>query len=279
MSRQNKVKRWRLALMDDQSHDVLWVVSRSRAVLICEFITVLFLFAAVVVCIVAYTPLRTTIPGYPDAKTRRAAIQTALEVDSLQNIVSRWELYSGNLLRIVEGQEPLQLDSLVRMAAKPDVTEEDIRLMHEQDSLLRAMVTAEEQRELSARQTRRLSIESMHFFPPLRGAVSRGFEPLTHPYLELTAPAGSVVMAALGGSVISTAWSDENGFELVMQHDDDIVTIYRHLQKILVKTGDRLNAGASVALIGDSGSLGGDHLQFELWYKGDAVDPVKYIKF
>ena len=105
--------------MDDQSHDVLWVVSRSRAVLICEFITVLFLFAAVVFCIVAYTPLRTTIPGYPDAKTRRAAIQTALEVDSLQNIVSRWELYSGNLLRIVEGQEPLQLDSLVRMAARP----------------------------------------------------------------------------------------------------------------------------------------------------------------
>lgn len=279
MSRQNKVKRLRLALMDDQSHDALWVVSRRKGVFIMEVIAVLLLFSAAVFSIVAYTPIRTLIPGYPDAKTRRAAIQTALEVDSLQNVVSRWELYSGNLLRIVEGQEPLQIDSLVRMAAKPELTEDEIMRMHEQDSLLRVMVTAQEQSEAVSKSSRRLSIESMHFFTPLKGAVSHGFEPVTHPYLDVTAPANSVVMAALDGAVISAGWSDSDGFELMLQHEDDIVTIYRHLQKILVKTGDRLTAGASVALVGESGSLSGDHLQFELWYKGEAVDPTRFIKF
>jgi len=278
MSRQNKVKKLRLALMDDQSHDVLWVMRRPKGLFIFEIIVVLLLFCAAAFSLIAYTPVRTLIPGYPDSKTRRAAIQTALEVDSLQNVVSRWELYSGNLLRIVEGQEPLKVDSLVSMAAKSDVTEEDMRRMHEQDSLLRAMVTAEEQLAQSNK-ARRQTIETMHFFTPLKGAVSHGYESVTHPYLDVTAPANSVVMAVLDGTVISTGWSDSDGFELTLQHVDDIVTIYRHLQKILVKTGDKLNAGASMALIGESGSLSGDHLQFELWYKGEAVDPAKYIKF
>ncbi len=262
--------------MDDQSHDVLWVMSRRRVVFIIEMVFVLLLFLAAAFSLIAYTPIRTFIPGYPDAKTRRAAILTALEVDSLQNVVSRWELYSGNLLRIVEGQEPIQIDSLVRMAAKPELSEADIQRMHEQDSLLREMVTAEEQREQNSKM-RKPSIENMHFFTPLKGVVSRGYEPVSHPYVDMTAPANSVVMAVLDGTV--TVSSDADGFELTLQHADDIITIYRHLQKILVKTGDKLSAGASMALVGESGSLSGDHLQFELWYRGESADPAKYIKF
>ena len=60
----------------------------------------------------------------------------------------------------------------------------------------------------------------------------------------------------------------------------DLLSIYKHNQKLLHKTGDAVKAGTPVAMLASSSSLTkGDHLHFELWYKGTAVDPVRYIKF
>ena len=77
----------------------------------------------------------------------------------------------------------------------------------------------------------------------------------------------------------STPSCDEtNNFNWV--GDGDIISVYKHNQKLLKKTGDKVSAGASIALVGNTGSLTtGDHLHFELWYKGDAVDPTEYISF
>ena len=245
-----------------------------------EYLLAGLLVVAVIFSVIAYTPLRTLVPGYPDANSRRAAIQTALKVDSLQDVVLRWELYSNNLLRIVEGQEPIKVDSLIKQAElQKNVSEEELRRLQEQDSLLRVMVVEQEQFELSGKKGRNLSIEGFHFFAPLKGLVTRGFTAVTHPWLDITAPSNSVVMAALDGTVVYAGWSDADRYTVVLQHADNILTIYRHNQKVLIKTGDKVVAGASIALIGDSGTSAGEYLQFELWHKGEAVDPAKYIKF
>ncbi|MBR1678594.1 MAG: M23 family metallopeptidase [Bacteroidales bacterium] len=58
------------------------------------------------------------------------------------------------------------------------------------------------------------------------------------------------------------------------------MSFYKHNEKLLHKTGDKVKAGTPVALVGNSGSLTtGDHLHFELWYAGEAVDPAQYISF
>ena len=101
-----------------------------------------------------------------------------------------------------------------------------------------------------------------------------------NPYIDITAPANSVVKAALDGTVIFAGWNDEAGYTIQLQHSNDIVTIYKHNQKLLKKTGDKVTAGSPIALVGSTGSLStGDHLHFELWYKGEAADPTKYINF
>lgn len=228
--------------------------------------------------LIAFTPLKTLIPGYPSASSRREALQAAIKVDSLQEVVSRWELYSTNLLRIVEGQEPIKIDSLIKQASKPEYTDEELRQMQEQDSLLRAMVAAQEQ--LALESNRHGTIDNVSFIVPIKGAVAVPYTAVTHPYLELAAPANSVVMAILDGAVIATSWSSEEGYIVVLQHSSDIISIYRHNQKLLVKTGDKVAAGATVGLAGSSDDLGeGDCLQFELWHRGETVDPEKYIKF
>jgi murein DD-endopeptidase MepM/ murein hydrolase activator NlpD len=110
--------------------------------------------------------------------------------------------------------------------------------------------------------------------------ISQGYDSATHPYIDITAPAGTVVKATLDGTVIFAGWNNETGNTIHIQHDGDIVSIYKHNEKLLKKTGDKVTAGSPIALVGNTGELTtGEHLHFELWHKGETVDPALYIKF
>ena len=278
--KEDKVKDFRVSVVDDASHRQIWERKFTRGSFIAAIISTLVILALIAYCLLAFTPLRTTIPGYPNAQTKRDAIQNALKIDSLENIISRWELYSINLGRIVDGEEPYRIDSTILASQEGRLSGLEEEYLAGKDSLLRQTVMQEEQFSISGGEGRQLTIEGMHFFTPLSGVVSQGFDPVLHPYIDITAPAGSVVLSILDGTVIFAGWNDESGYTIQIQHANDIVSIYKHNQKLLKKTGDKVSAGASIALVGNTGSLTtGDHLHFELWYKGDAVDPTKYISF
>ena len=152
--------------------------------------------------------------------------------------------------------------------------------LQKRDSLLRENVRNEEQFGLSNSGHRNLPIEGKHFFTPLKGVISQGYDKVIHPFIDITAPANSVVAAVLDGTVISAGWSDDVGYTICIQHENDIVSIYKHNNKLLKSTGEKVTAGTPVALVGGTGSIStGEHLHFELWYRGEPVDPTKYINF
>ena len=283
MSKINKSTRptkFRIALIDHYTHQQLASVKISKTGLFIAIVTIIVAFTALVYSIIAFTPVREFIPGYPDAHSKRAAIHNAMRIDSLERVIYRWELYSENLRRVVEGQEPLKIDSLINAREKDGVSDADLAELALKDSLLRQQVREEEQFDISERDKRNLPIDGLLFFTPLKGVISQGFDPAIHPYVDIAAPSGSVVKATLDGTVIYDGWSDENGYTIQIQHDGDIVSIYKHNEKLLKKTGDKVSAGMPIALVGSTGSLStGDHLHFELWHKGETVDPTKYISF
>ena len=283
MAQQNKVKKtrnFRLTLVDDKTHKHLWSAHFTKVGFIVAIISALVMLSAAVFCVVAYTPVRTFIPGYPDAHSKRAAIQNAIRIDSLENVIYRWELYSENLRRVVEGQETLKIDSLINAAQASRTATADAADLLSKDSLLREVVREEEEFGISARNKRDLPIEGLHFFTPLKGVVSQGYDANIHPYIDITAPAGSVVKATLDGTVIFSGWSEEAGNTIQIQHESDIVSIYKHNEKLLKKVGEKVTAGAPIALVGNTGDVStGTHLHFELWHKGETVDPTLYIKF
>lgn len=233
---------------------------------------------ALVYCLIAFTPLKTTIPGYPDARSRKMAVQNAIRIDSLETLISRWELYSENLRRVVDGHPTVTVDSIVRKA-REGLSEEEKASLEVSDSLLRLEVLDELQFQLSNTASRRqLPIEDMHFFSPLKGAVSRGFDPVLHPAADIVAPANSVVKSVLDGTIVFAGWNDESGYTMVIQHSQDILSVYKHNLKLLKTAGDKVSAGTSIAIVGgNSGVMEGDHLHFELWHEGDAIDPLTYI--
>ena len=280
VNKDNKTSKFRLAVIDDKTHKHLFNLHFTRTGFFVALVSILVVFTALIYSIIAYTPVRTFIPGYPDALSKRAAIQNAIRIDSLENVIYRWELYSENLRRVVEGEEPLKIDSIINANRSSEASPEELADMALRDSLLRQHVKEEEQFGISDRGKRDLPIEGLHFFIPLKGVVSQGYDPVIHPFIDITAPAGSVVKATLDGTVIYDGWSEEAGYTIQIQHDGDIVSIYKHNEKLLKKTGEKVTAGSPIALVGSTGSLTtGDHLHFELWYKGESVDPTKYINF
>ncbi|MBO8448936.1 MAG: M23 family metallopeptidase [Bacteroidetes bacterium] len=276
----DRIKNFRLTLVDDETHKPILVTRFTRTTFLVSAVMAAAALCLIFYMLVAFTPVRTLIPGYPDARAKRAAIQNAMKIDSLEMIVSRWELYSENLRRILDGEEPIRIDSLVRKIAESDRQEISEREIRERDSILRMNVAEEEQFSLSLAEGRNLHIEGMHFFCPLKGVVSQGYDPAIHPFVDITAPANSMVFAVLDGSVIYSGWSDDSGYTIQIQHSNDIVSIYKHNQKLLKAVGDRVTAGDPIAVVGNTGTLTtGDHLHFELWYRGEAVDPTRYINF
>ena len=179
----------------------------------------------------------------------------------------------------MEGLGPLKIDDLINVR-KNEAISTDATALQKKDSLLREQVKQEEQFEISSRAKRSLPIEGMHFFTPVKGVISQGYDPDFHPYIDITAPSGTVVKAVLDGTVISAQWNEESGNSIQIQHKGDIISIYRHNEKLLKKTGDKVTAGTPIALLGNTGTATtGAHLHFELWHNGQSIDPSLYISF
>ena len=272
-------RNYRLSLIDAVSHERLWSVRFTRPIFIGALVSGVIVAMVVFFLLVAYTPIRTFIPGYPSAQTRRQAVQNVQRIDSLEMRLLQWELYSENLRRIVAGETPIRLDSvLLGQENSREITDAQYYAM--KDSLLRADVALQEQFNVDDAPKKNLPMEALSFFPPVKGVVSEGFERTLHPYIDITAPAGSMVTSVLDGTVVHTSWDSEDGYLIVIQHAGDILSVYKHNQKLLHRQGDVVKAGTPIGLVAESESLTkGNHLHFELWYEGQAMDPTQFIKF
>lgn len=274
--------KFRFSIFNDTSHEELFVFRANGLLsLLTIILCIVFLIGSVTV-LISFTSLREFIPGYPSAESRRLLIQNTIKIDSLQNEINLWRLQLTNIQRITIGQKPLHLDSILNLSKGNDsLLAATVGTYAKDDSLLRATVLKEEQFSVSSGKQKIEQIEGLHFFPPVKGVITEEYNTaINHPYLDIAAPENSVVSSVLSGTVISAGWNDENGYTIQIQHDNNLISIYKHNAKLLKKTGDKVSAGTPVSLVGNTGTLSnGAHLHFELWHRGEPINPAEYIKF
>ena len=274
-----KSRKYRLSFNDSQAHRKIWSFSLSGRALAWSLPAAFLVLLLVFFLLIAYTPLRLLVPGYPGAAARERNLRNELRLDSLRSKIIQWEFYTENLKRVVSGEEPVRVDSLI-LAGEVSLQRQDSVYLALRDSMLRAHVVEQEEFEISSFIPADLPIEALSFFTPVKGVVSSHFRRSVHPWADITAPEGSQVLSVLDGTVIFTSWEDISGYSIAVQHDGDIVSIYKNCSRIIRKAGDQVKAGTPLASLAASTSLTkGDHLHLEIWYNGEPVDPELYIKF
>ena len=271
----------RFSIYNDASHEEIFSFRSRRGSALLGLVLSVILIIGLVTILISFTPLKQLIPGYPSPQMRIAMVDNAIKVDSLERIVKTWEFQLDNIHRVINGLEPISLEDITILDQSDSIliTNFDAQLSKE-DSLLRAEVIRQEQFNIQESTRTIEQLEGLHMFTPVKGVVSNKYNQANHPYIDIAAPANSVVSSVLDGTVIVSSYLQETGYTMHIQHRNDLISVYKHNAKLLKETGDKVAAGTAIALVGNSGSLSyGNHLHFELWHKGVAIDPEKYINF
>ena len=269
-----------MVLLNEDTFEEVGNMRLTRLNLIALVGVILILLVTITYLLIAFTNIREWIPGYPDAAMRQHIRTNAMKLDSLEYEQSVRDKYFDNLNRIISGDQPELFMNDTSVMSDP----RDVNFVRStNDSLLRQQVEAEEQFRLSVLDDVQGSkqIHDLHFFTPVEGIITDVFNPGgDHFGIDLVAEPNEVVKAALDGTVTMSHWTLETGYVIQIQHDHEIITVYRHNATLFKTVGEKVAAGDAIAIVGNSGELTtGPHLHFELWHAGVPLDPVDYIVF
>lgn len=122
---------------------------------------------------------------------------------------------------------------------------------------------------------------------PVEGEIIERFGRSTHPVyntevinngIDIRAPRGTPVRAVAGGEVVYADWNGGYGLVVILHHGDGHYSLYGHLDRARAAVGQRVGRGGTVGTVGETGSLVGPKLHFEIRQGRRAVDPIEWLK-
>ncbi|MCP4311090.1 MAG: M23 family metallopeptidase [Bacteroidetes bacterium] len=290
MSKNLEKKRWkllrkltnkyRMVILNEDTYEEVGTMRLTRLNVFTIVGVLLILLVAIVYSLVAFTDIRELIPGYPNAAMRQHIRSNAMKLDSLEYEQAIRDQYFDNLNRIITGEAP---ENFMNDTTGVVNQKEIAFIRSSNDSLLRQQVEAEEQFRLSVLDDDHVerNLYDMHFFTPVNGIITRAFNPMEGHYgIDLVAAPNEVVKAALDGTVTISTWTLETGYVIQIQHDYELLSVYKHNAALFKSVGQKVVAGDAIAIVGNSGELTtGPHLHFELWHDRAPMNPMDYIVF
>ncbi len=269
---------YRLIIYNDTTFQSVWSMKLSRLKVFTTTSLLSAIIVVLVILLIATTGLREYIPGYPKAEYRQMLVRNALVVDSLETELQKRDQFFRGIQSIMAGEVPE--DDQTAQADAPNSNIEFQEYNH--DSIFQDELLAE-QLSLSLQNSSNddVGLSQIHFFSPLRGVVTEHFKSVTdHFGIDIVSEANARISSVLDGTVIFAGWTLNTGYVMYIQHDAQLVSVYKHNAELLKKTGDKVKAGEIIAIIGNTGEYSsGPHLHFELWYSGNAIDPEQFIDF
>lgn len=222
-------------------------------------------------------------PRHAQSIANRQLLELTLKIDSLQQEADRKGEYIDNIRLILEGNDSIyaaveegsaSASPEARFSIEPALQEVDsqFRAEYEENDLGILRLTSYQQNELT----------DLYLFNPIEGIVTAGFDPtVDHFGVDIVAKENEVVKSVAEGIVVFSTWTLDNGYVIGVQHTrGNLISVYKHNSELLKNVGSFVASGEIIAIIGNTGELtSGPHLHFELWYKGNAINPENFISF
>ena len=282
-----KINGWfrkkRISMSDPILREEEWAVHLSPMGLLGAVGAFLLLIFALVLVLVAYTPVLDIFPGYRTAaeKQHDDLVQNMMRIDSLERRMSDMLTYNENIAMILEGRSPVVRTPL----NDGDTTSLDKTLVppSQFDSLLRAEMEGDGDYSLARTlRSREQGDGKLFFAAPVEGIITRHFSRDDN-YLGvgIQAAPNAPVTSIDDGTGIDVVTGGERGTLVTVQHFNGFVSIYRNLSQVLVSKGQVLKSRQVIGYnaMADAGKKDNPLVEMEIWSEGKAVDPENYIVF
>ncbi len=229
--------------------------------------------------LLGWTPLRFYLPDYADeVKVRKLAVDAAQKADSMELALQQRDTYIENFRSILNDEMDEEgYDSTMFQSVDPN---EVTYVRSTEDSLLRVEIEKEDLVNLNPNINREEGTSYL-LFPPIKGSITDRFNARREHYgVDVVAPKDASIKAIDEGTVVIATYTAETGYIIQVQHDNDLVSVYKHNSTLLKKEGDKVRAGEAIAIIGETGEFStGPHLHFEMWRNGVPLNPESFFSF
>lgn len=287
--RANSKDEYQLVIRDVKSYREVSTYNLTPLNIYVAVSAAIFLIAVVVFFLIASTPLRQYIPGYGDIVQRREMNEMERLIGEMSSQIEDQALYIETLTRNINGEVVTSAELEESSPTSDTVSTEPVPLSEAEVRLRREMAldrVGDASRaggggSIPSPGSSAIPLAQIFLVTPVNGEISAGYNPAENHFgVDILAPQNTPIKAARDGVVFISEFTSSNGNVIGLQHDNNLVTFYKHNSQLLKKVGDRVKAGEAVAIIGNTGRLSsGPHLHFELWHEGAVVDPTDYVRF
>lgn len=277
----------RIVILDYESFEEKrnYITSKFSLFILFSFFMIIFLISTFI--LISYTSIKTLIPGYPNPIEQKALIDKNISLDQKLNELilktEKEEKYLKNVQQILNGSVPNnEKDTNFQKFNSIKSTENDV--ISSSEKSLREKVNNREKFDVDIIPGGALKSEVLPevlLFHPINGEVTNKMNiSAGHFGIDIIAPKNEAVVSILKGTVIYQNWSPTDGHVIHIQHKKNLLSIYKHNSEVLKNTGEFVDVGEPIAIVGNSGAHStGPHLHFELWHNGHPINPENFINF
>lgn len=262
---------YRFQIIDEKTYDVKLVFELNRLNVIVATGLLLAVFTLFNFMLIAYTPLKQYIPGYGSVADRKQVIDLSFKAEKLEDELRSQQKYYQNIRNIFS-------DKIVVDALKSDI--EKVRLdsgtmsqpSENEAAFVKSIEKGLQNADLleSMRESKTGTLNNLHLHKPAAGKLLKQKKSAV---ILLDVPSGEPVTAMLDGRIIFIGNTEEQSGTLIVQHANQLVSVYKNIRADKQKTGNFVQEGEALGSGADKGRL-----TVELWYKSQPVDPSKYFK-
>ncbi len=275
---QRLIKSYRLSVYDLKSLTEVFSRRFSPMVIILGLLSI-FVFAIILtVLFIIYTPAKRALPGYPSKRMSEMIVYNSMMLDSLEKEIQKRDNFLEKIKNVISGEIINDSVPEKKYSSYQDI---EIQPMNN-DSIFEDLISPDKYKfSYSTTQEDASKIAGINFFPPMRGIIINKFNASPgHFGTDIVGQNRSPVRAILSGTVIFAEWSLMTGYVIQVQHDFNLVSVYKHNSEIVAKPGERVVTGQVISFMGSEGEYStGPHLHFEMWHNGRPLDTEKYIDF
>lgn len=272
------LSRIKINVLSPETYEPFFGVEVTRMTIFSGVFIFFVLVSLITYLVLSFTPLKAFLPDSLRTADKELLIDQQMRIDSLAYQVQLSQQYADDLKVVLLGQNS-------RLNQVPD----SIPKVEKAENLI-SSETGEAERELMGKIQDDLNQSSgiaqkennqygLFFFAPVKGVMSQKMT-VEHPAVDVVTKVGEPVKSILDGRVIFSEYSKTSGFTIIIFHNAQFISVYKHLQTINKKSGDRVKVGEVIGLVGNTGThTTGPHLHFELIFEGRNVNPTDFISF